>query len=67
MPNWDITLVNREDLGITGKARVSVALDIAKRVKGKNLLVICYDKAERYDNIMISKKIILFLQTRSFL
>jgi hypothetical protein len=37
-------------LGRTGEAGISVALDIAKRVEGKNLLVIGYDKAERYDN-----------------
>src|SRR3989344_3421080 len=50
LPHWDVTLVNHEDLGRTGKAGVSVALNIARNVEGKNLLVIGYDKAERYDS-----------------
>ena len=47
-PCWDMELVDHEDLGRTGRAGISVALDIAKEVSGKNLLVIGYDKIKRY-------------------
>lgn len=49
LPHWDISLVCCGDLGRSTRAGLSVALDIAKKVSGKNLLVIAYDKAERYD------------------
>ena len=39
---------NHEDIGKTGRAGISVALDEAERLEGKNLLVIGYDKMERY-------------------
>ncbi len=50
LPHWDVTLENHEDLGRTGRAGISVALDLARNVHGKNFLVIAYDKAERYDS-----------------
>ncbi|NOZ81507.1 MAG: hypothetical protein GXP63_07645, partial [DPANN group archaeon] len=46
--DWDRGVENHEDLGRTGRAGISVALDVAKGVRGKNLLVIGYDKIERY-------------------
>ncbi|RLE39350.1 hypothetical protein DRJ17_01355 [Candidatus Woesearchaeota archaeon] len=50
LPHWDMPLVDHEDLGRTGKAGIAVALKIAEKVNGKNLVVIGYDKAERYDS-----------------
>ena len=50
LPHWDVTLTNHEDLGRTGKAAISVALQLAENTKGKNFLVIAYDKASRYDS-----------------
>jgi len=38
-----------QDIGRSSRAGIAVALRLAKRVKGKNLVVIAYDKAERYD------------------
>lgn len=46
--DWDRGVANHEDLGRTGRAGISVALDVAKEVSGENLLVIGYDKIERY-------------------
>ncbi|MBS3096076.1 pyridoxal-phosphate dependent enzyme [Candidatus Woesearchaeota archaeon] len=50
LPHWDVHFAGHKDLGRSTRAGISVALDIAKRAKGKNILVIGYDKAERYDN-----------------
>ena len=46
--DWDRGVENHEDIGKTGRAGISVALDVAKKVSGKNLLTIGYDKMERY-------------------
>lgn len=46
--DWDEGVENHEDLGRTGRAGISVALDIAKKVNSKNILVLGYDKMERY-------------------
>ena len=42
------TLIKYEDLGKTSLVGISVALEIANRVSNKNLLVLGYDKFERY-------------------
>lgn len=49
LPHWDVKYNGYEDLGRSTRAGISVALDIAKRINGKNLLIIGYDKSERYD------------------
>ena len=46
--DWEKGVENHEDLGRTGRAGISVALDVAKEVSKKNLLVVGYDKIERY-------------------
>ena len=46
--DWEKGVFDQEDLGRSGKAGIVVALDIAKGVSGKNILVLGYDKAERY-------------------
>ena len=45
---WDTGVIGHENLGRTGRAGISVALDMAKEVNGKNMLVLAYDKADRY-------------------
>jgi len=51
LPHWDRPdLVGVEDLGRSTRAGIAVALDLAKTVKDKDMLVIAYDKAERYDD-----------------
>lgn len=45
--NWHV-MNEHHDLGRSSKAGIKVAYDIAKKVSGKNILVIGYDKAERY-------------------
>lgn len=42
------TVIGHEDLGETTKAGIFVALQIAETVSKKNLLVLAYDKIERY-------------------
>jgi cysteine synthase len=46
--DWNRGVENHNDIGKTGRAGISVALDVAKEVSGKNLLVIGYDKMKRY-------------------
>lgn len=46
--DWDRGVVGHDDLGRTARAGISVALDAAKEVKGKNILVVGYDKIDRY-------------------
>ena len=48
LPRFDITYLWHEDLGKSTNAGISVTLDLAKEVEGKNMLVIGYDKADRY-------------------
>lgn len=50
LPHWDMELYNHKDIGRTTKAGVAVALEVARNVSDKNMLVIAYDKADRYDN-----------------
>ncbi len=49
LPHWDVGFDGHKDLGRSTRAGISVALEIAKKVRGKNILVIGYDKSERYD------------------
>ncbi|MFA4887401.1 MAG: pyridoxal-phosphate dependent enzyme, partial [Candidatus Nanoarchaeia archaeon] len=49
LPHWDRRIDGFVDVGRSTQAGIQVALQISKRVEGKNLLVIAYDKAERYD------------------
>ena len=49
MPHWDVQFKEHDNLGKTGRAGIAVALRIAETVAGKNLVIIAYDKAERYD------------------
>ncbi len=46
--DWNRGVINHEDLGRSAKAGIGVGLDIARDVSGKNILVVGYDKAERY-------------------
>jgi len=46
--DWNRGVINHEDLGRSAKAGIGVALDIARGVNGKNILVIGYDKSDRY-------------------
>ena len=48
LPHWNMDLVNHEDLGRSSKAGLAVALEITKSFSEKNLLIIGYDKIERY-------------------
>ncbi|MAG02327.1 hypothetical protein CMI42_03240 [Candidatus Pacearchaeota archaeon] len=48
--HWDSPIESADGFGRTTKAGINVALDIAKNVEGKNLLVIGYDKSNRYDS-----------------
>ena len=50
LPHWDMELENREDFGRSTRAAIAVALETARNVHEKNLLIIAYDKADRYDN-----------------
>lgn len=50
LPHWDMPLFDHEDLGRTGRAGISVALRIAEDIEDKNMLIIAYDKADRYDS-----------------
>jgi len=51
LPHWDA--VKYGDVGKTTLAGIAAALDIAEKVKNKNILVIAYDKAERYDSLLL--------------
>lgn len=46
--DWNKNVVGHKDIGKTGRAGISVALNLAKEFKDKDILVIGYDKAERY-------------------
>lgn len=53
--NWNEGVTDNEDLGRSAKAGISVALKIAKEVRRKNILVIGYDSATRYDTTEYKK------------
>ena len=46
--DWNKGVIDHDDLGRSAKAGIGVALDISREVSGKNILVVGYDKAERY-------------------
>ncbi|MEK6927803.1 MAG: pyridoxal-phosphate dependent enzyme [Nanoarchaeota archaeon] len=48
LPHWDNFIY--QDLGRSSRAGMVVALEIAKSTKNKNIVVVAYDKAERYDS-----------------
>jgi cysteine synthase A len=51
LPHWDDpNIADHEDLGRSSRAGLAVALEIAKRDSGKSLLIIGYDKIDRYDS-----------------
>lgn len=52
--HWD--KVKYQDLGRSSLASLAVALDTAEKVNGKNILIIAYDKANRYDSLSKVKK-----------
>ena len=47
--DYEIEIV-QQNVGRTTRAGINVALNLASKVKGKNMLVIGYDKADRYDS-----------------
>jgi cysteine synthase len=49
LPHWDTSLPFAYEYGRSTRAGIVAALEIAKKVAGKNMLVIAYDKADRYD------------------
>jgi len=55
LPHWDgqIEDENCHDLGRSSRAGIQVALQLAKQVSGKNLVIIGYDKIDRYDTPVI--------------
>jgi cysteine synthase len=48
VPRWDAHQLH--PYGRTTRAGLSVALSIAERVQGKNIVLIAYDKEDRYDS-----------------
>ncbi len=53
LPHWDTDLEEISDLGRTTKAGLAVALQLAENVRDQKILVIGYDKAERYDPVAL--------------
>ncbi len=51
LPHWDMRLEDCHDLGRSSRAGIAVALQIADRVRNKNLVIIGYDKIDRYDSL----------------
>ncbi len=50
LPHWDdSTLFTADDYGRSTNSVIAAALTLAKTMHGKNLVVIAYDKANRYD------------------
>lgn len=50
LPHWDKKIEYPENFGRTTLAGINVALEVARKVSGKNLVVIAYDKIDRYDS-----------------
>ncbi len=48
--HWDKPIADNQEAGRTTRAGINVALEISTYVTGKNLVVIGYDKANRYDS-----------------
>jgi len=53
LPHWDADIGQTGDLGRTTKAGLAVALSVAEKLRDKNILVIGYDKDERYDQVVL--------------
>lgn len=49
-PHWDDPAFQYQDLGRSGRAGIGVALKVADKVSDKNIMIIAYDKADRYDS-----------------
>ena len=49
LPCWDSESIVREDLGKSSLAGISVALQIAEKVKGKTIFTLGYDGNSKYD------------------
>jgi hypothetical protein len=52
LPHWDTLIENFTQFGRSTNAGLQVALEFAREVKEKDLLIIAYDKADRYDSWM---------------
>lgn len=50
LPHWDQTFKNHEDVGRSTRAGIAASLELAKSVVGKNMLILAYDNASRYDS-----------------
>lgn len=50
LPHWDQVFRGYEWLGRTGRAGIAAALEIAKEFTRKNILIVAYDDATRYDS-----------------
>ena len=50
LPHWDINTSQYPEFGRTTNAGIAVALEASKLVKCNNILIIGYDKIDRYDN-----------------
>lgn len=50
LPHWDMNLENCLDLGRSSRAGIAVALQVAQNVIKKKMVVLGYDKMERYDH-----------------
>lgn len=49
LPHWDMELEHCADLGRSSRAGIAVALQIARNINEKNLVIIGYDTIDRYD------------------
>jgi len=56
LPHWDQEFPGCGEYGRSTRAGIAAALDVAKTCHGKNILVIAYDKADRYDKWPIIPK-----------
>jgi len=50
LPHWDAPIENHLEFGRSTKAGIQVALRISEGVANKKILVVGYDKADRYDS-----------------
>ncbi|MBI2573659.1 pyridoxal-phosphate dependent enzyme [Candidatus Woesearchaeota archaeon] len=50
LPHWDQTFTGYEDAGRSTRAGIACAIEVAKSVKDQNIVILAYDKADRYDS-----------------
>lgn len=50
LPHWDMSLNDHKDLGRSTRAGIAVSLRLAEGMGDKDMLIIAYDKASRYDS-----------------